>query len=309
MRIIKYKIVPLAIIILCLCSIEAASQAEIRHFFLLASAGDVRLYDKGKDAFNNLVKAGDEAVPYLITQLGRKNIRKVITAERALTEIGDDAVSNLIEALADTNKRIASISASILGNIGNRDALPSLMVAAQHGYSGLRGSACSALGDFRDTVAVTVLINALGDSIPGVRRAAALALGIIGTRRAIEPLFALLADTVYSVRYTAEGALTKIKHPKVRLIALASVDSAESPEKYHLIVVLGSTKSLEALDALEKYLQDADYHIRGFACEALGYFRGNWKVANMLKRTLWDNSEFVKIQAEKALNRFRKQKV
>ena len=67
-------------------------------------------------------------MPFLISQLRRKNIRKVLTAERALRAIGEDAVPYLIMALADTNKTVASLSARILGQIGDKRALP----AADH---------------------------------------------------------------------------------------------------------------------------------------------------------------------------------
>ena len=284
----------------------AASMEKIRHWFLLASAGDVRLYKKGEKARKKLARCGEKAVPFLISQLGRKNIRKVREAERALRAIGDDAVPYLIMALADTNKGIASLSARILGSTHNRDAVPPLMVAARYGYPGLRASACYALGKLGDTAAVPILIDALTDTIASVRRLAALSLGRLKDERAIEPLFSLLSDSSYAVRYTAQNAISKIDSKKALEIALAKVDSAEIPEKYHLIVLLGALKDEDALPTLEKFLQDTSPQIRGFACEALGYFRGNWRVANMLKHSLWDNSPFVKMKAENSLDRLKK---
>ena len=306
MKFFGNKTIVFTIIMASFCLSNAVSQEKIQHWFLLASAGDVRLYHKRDKALKNLCKSGEDAVPYLITQLGRKNIRKVINAERVLVKIGEPAVPYLIEALADTNKKIASISAQILGSIHDKRALPPLMVAARHGYIGLRASACGALGKFGDTSVVPILIDALSDTIPSVRRQAALSLGRIGDPRAIEPLFDVLDDSVYSVRYTAEYALEKIDTDTLLKIALARVDSARPLEKYHLIVILGSTRSDTALKILEKYLQDQDYFIRGFACEALASFRGDWRVANMLKRALWDNSEFVRMKAGSALDRFKK---
>ncbi len=284
----------------------AASMKKIKHWFLLASAGDVRLYAKGAKARKKLAKSGKKAVPFLITQLGRKNIRKVLEAERALRKMGDDAMPYLIMALADTNKGIASLSTRILGSVGNKDAIPPLMVAARYGYPGLRGSACYALGRLGDTVAVPILIDALTDTIASVRRLAALSLGRLGDKRAVEPLFALLSDSSYAVRYTAQNAIAKIDTRKALDIALEKLDSANIPEKYHLIVLLGAIKNEDALPTLEKLLQDSDPHIRGFACEALGHFRGNWRVANMLKHSLWDNSPFVQMKAENALGKIKK---
>ena len=302
----KNKIIVFTIILISFCVSNATSQEKIHHWFMLASTGDIRLFPKRDKALKNLSKSGEEAVPYLITQLGRKNIRKVINAERVLTKIGEPAVPYLIEALADTNKKIASISAGILGSIHDKRAIPPLMVAARHGYTGLRASACGALGRFDDTSAVPILIDALADTIPSVRREAAFSLGIIKDSRAIAPLFKVLDDSVYSVRYTAEYALEKIDTDELLEIALAEIDSAKPLEKYHIIVILGSTKSDKISNILEKYLQDQDYFIRGIACESLGFFRGNWRVANMLKRALWDNSEFVRMKAGRSLDKFKK---
>ncbi|RKZ32736.1 hypothetical protein DRQ33_05365 [bacterium] len=302
----KNKILLTVILFVGITTAGAVSQEKIRHWHLLASAGDIRLYEKREKAYEKLVKSDEDAVPYLITQLGRKNIRKVRTAERALRDIGETAVPHLIEALADTNDKIASLAASILGRIGDKRALPSLMVSARHGSIGLRASACGALGSFNDTSAVPVLIDALDDTIPSVRRKSALSLGKIKSPIAIDKLFTLLDDSVYSVRYTAESALAKIGTEKLLRLALEKIDSAKPLEKYHIIVLLGATRMKEALTTLERLLQAQDHYVRGFACEALGYFRGDWEVANMLKRALWDNSEFVRMKAQRALDKFRK---
>ena len=285
--------------------VSAASMEKIRHLFLLASAGDIRLQKKAKIAQKKLGKCGEDAVPFLISQLKRKNIRKVLTAERALRAIGEDAVPYLIMALADTNKTVASLSARILGQIGDKRALPALMVAARYGFPGLRASACYALGNFQDSAVVSVLIDALKDTVPAVRRYAALSLMKLGTRRAIKPLFELLADSSYGVRYTAERALAKIDTDTLFALALARLDSAQPPEKYHIISLIGAVRSDSALAVIGKLLQDQNYFVRGFACEALGYFRGNWRAANMLKRALWDNSEFVRMKARSALEKMK----
>lgn len=298
-------IVPLLIFLLIGSCVFGASYERIRHWFLLASAGDVRLYGRRDYARKKLVKAGEDAVPFLITQLGRKNIRKVREAERALKKIGKDAVPYLIEALADTNHSIASLSARILGSIGDHRAVAPLMVAARYGYPGLRASSCYALGRLRDTSAVPILIDALSDTLKSVRRLAALSLGKLKDVRAIEPMFALLADSFYSVRYTAQNAIANIDSRRAFELASARLDSAGLPEKYHLIVLLGAIGEEDALPILEKLLQDSDHRIRGFACEALRYFRGNWQVANMLKRSLWDNSPFVRMKALNALRRIK----
>ncbi len=295
----------LLLLFVCASLCDAVSMDRIQHWFLLASAGDVRLYEKGARARKKLGKAGEKAVPFLIRQLGRKNIRKVREAERALKSIGKPAVPYLVRALADTNRKIASLSALILGKIGDPAAVPPLMVTARYGYPGLRASSCNALGGLGDTSAVPILIDALSDTIPSVRRQAALSLGKLEDERAVEPLFELLADSSYAVRYTAQNALAKIDTRRAMEIALERLDSAKTLEKYHLIVLLGAIGDEEVLPFLEKLLQDTDPRIRGFACEALGFFRGKWRVANMLKRSLWDNSPFVQMKASNALNKIK----
>lgn len=298
----KDKIKILCVFLSLATILFALDTEEIRHLFLVASAGDVRLYPKAEKARKKLAKCGKKAVPFLIEQLGRRDIRNVREAENALRSIGKPAVPYLIAAMADTNEDIASTSAMILGDIADKGALPTLLVTARHGYPKLRAASCNALGKLGDTSAVPILIDALRDSIPSVRRNAALSLGKLKNVKAIEPLFALLRDSSYSVRYTAQEALTQIDTRKATEIAISKVDSAQGSEKYHLIVLLGALKDELVLPVLERYLQDQDQYLRGFACEALGHFRGNWRVANLLKRSLWDNSPFVRMKAYNALD-------
>lgn len=298
----------IATILLAPFFVYSASQEQLNQWFILASAGNVKLYAKAEKALTKIVKEGENAVPFLISQLDRKNIRKVITAERSLKQIGKAAVPLLIRALADTNESIAYMSASILGDIRDKRAILPLMVAAHHKSPTIRGSACDALGKLGDTSAVNVLVQCLKDSIPGVRRKAALALGKIGDVRALLPILPLLWDEQYSVRYTAENAIANMQPDSVFNIVSALLDTASAPAKYHLIVLLGRTNKKDAITKLQILLHDSDIWIRGYACEALGYIRGDWQVANMLKSALWDNSLFVKMKSLRALEEIKAKK-
>ena len=277
----------------------------IEHQFLLASASDFRLQPKQKKALKKLASYDEEAMEYLIGQFDRKDIRKRKTIIAAAEMIGDDAEDALLNELGGTNPKHSAFAAYILGKICSHKAVVPLMLATKSSYTPLRVNACLALGNIGDTAAVDNLIAALSDTTPAVRRTAALSLGKLKSKKAIPYLIGLLGDEGYAIRYTASYAIAAIGDTLSADTLLAMLGQAKTPERYHIVETVGLLHPSLALTDLMKLTEDTDYMTRGFVCQALGNYRGNYKVANSLKKALSDTSPFVRMMAENSLKSLR----
>ena len=121
------------------------------------------------------------------------------------------------------------------------------------------------------------------------------------------PLVELLADSSADVRYSASYAIASIGGDSVDILLIERLDSDSTGEieRYHIIETLGLLRSNDARPILFKLLDDPFYLNRGFSCQALGHYRGDYEVANALKRCLHDASGFVQMMANEALKSIR----
>ena len=135
-------------------------------------------------------------------------------AALALITLGNEQGWNyLITALGDKNNwYIRSITAEVLGEIGDQRAVEPLIAALKDNTWKVRINAMEALGKIGDQRAVEPLIAALKDT--DVRGIAAGVLGKIGDQRAVEPLKAVLKDYDKYVRNSALEALEDIDSRK-----------------------------------------------------------------------------------------------
>ncbi len=294
------KYIILAIFIINI-SLWSSSENRYQKWFAIASMEDIKFKVEGKKAFENLISAGSDAAPYLISQLGRSNPNKHDKAMEILINIDKNAVPYLIESLSDTSNRVSSSVAKLLGEIRDKRAVPSLKLAAMHGNADLKSNSCWALGQINDKTSTAILVGALTDQSSYVRLSAAHALGNLKSNNSIEPLFKLLSDVNYSVRLAAFDALSRMPYKQIAEISTNRIEISEPPEKYFLIVLVGTCDNDDSLNTLEPLLQSTDQFIRGFTCEALSYRRGNYRAANLLKKALWDSSPFVRMKARNSL--------
>ncbi len=294
----KYIILAIFIINIPLWS---SSENRYQKWFAIVSMEDIRFKVEEKRAYENLVSAGSDAAPYLISQLGRSNPKIHDKAMEILINIDKNAVPYLIESLSDTSNKVSSSAAELLGEIGDKRAVPSLKLAAMHGNEDLKSNSCWALGQINNKTSTAILVGALNDQSSYVRLSAAYALGNLKSINSIEPLFKLLSDVNYSVRLAAFDALSRMPYKQIAEISTNRIEISEPPEKYFLIVLVGTCDSDNSLNTLEPLLQSTDQFIRGFTCEALSYRRGNYRAANLLKKALWDSSPFVRMKARNSL--------
>jgi len=279
------------------------SESELRRQFLILSARDIEYYPEHHIAKKRLIKEGSKAAEVAVTYIERDDPGKLVAIETVVVGVGEDAIPPLLKVLSNPDQDAASFAAYLLGEIGGRETAVPLMLAAKSSNIRLRSVAIGALGKCEDTTATPILLEALSDSLPSVRRRAASSLGELGDSRAVDKLISLLEDSSASVRYTASYALAKIGDGEVTLILLSKIEenNGGSLGRYHIIETLGMLRDESAVPVLLDLLDDPLYLNRGFACQALGHFRGNYRVANALKRSLNDASEFVRMMAGNAL--------
>jgi len=282
-------------------------RAEIRHQFLILSAGDIRYYEFHEKAKKKLYRSGSDAIAVSLEYMGRKSPRKANAIKQIAEGVGEDAVEPLTYILTRPDEDNAAFAAYLLGKIGSKSGAVPLMLAAKSSSEDVRSAAVGALGSCKDTSAVPILIEALSDSLSSVRRKAAYSLGQLEDERGIYPLIELLSDSCADVRYAASNAIAAVggKDATIKLLEKLEDNSLDEFERYHIIQTLGLLGSNDALPILFELLEDTHYLNRGFSCQALGYFRGDFEVANALKRSLHDASGFVQMMAREALDSMR----
>ena len=132
------------------------------------------------EAVRGLAGAGDPAcIPILISALENDQWQVRSEAYDALVRLGDQAVPALLEALGDIHRPLVGSVILILGAIrapGSADSLIRLMESDED----LAGYAIWALGEIGDARASTPLLKRLSDSRAAIRSAAEDALRKIG---------------------------------------------------------------------------------------------------------------------------------
>jgi hypothetical protein len=125
------------------------------------------------------------------------------------------AVSRLLAGLKGSDVEIAKASALALGNIGQKDTVPTLIQAMKNGQPDLRPAAAKALGVLGalhgDFTIVDPLLDTLKTDDVALKTEVAWALGKLPDRRAYDPLFSL-QKSLYHVRENdADPKLVKLK--------------------------------------------------------------------------------------------------
>ena len=125
------------------------------------------------------------------------------------------AVSRLLAGLQGNDIEIAKASALALGNIGQKDTVPTLIQTMKTGQPELRPVAAKALGVLGalhgDFTIVDPLLDTLKTDDVSLKTEVAWALGKLPDRKAYDPLFAL-QKSLYHVRENdADPKLVKLK--------------------------------------------------------------------------------------------------
>ena len=224
-------------------------------------------------------------------------------AAKALSEIGNiQAVDSLITALNNSNSSVRCNSVVALGEIGNARAVDSLIASLNDSDSSVRMYAVGALGKIGNARAVDSLIATLNDSDHFVRWNAAKTLGKIGNAQAVDSLIASLNDSDSSVRMYAVGALGKIGNARAVDSLIAALNDSDHFVRWNAAKTLGEIGNGKTVDSLIAALNDSDSYVRRKAAEALGKIENVTAVDGLIV-ALNDSDSYVRRKAAEALGK------
>ncbi len=187
-----------------------------------------------------------------------------------LIRAGDTAIPPLSEMLKDSNAVIREFSADALGKIGNIHSVKYLIPLLEDSVARVRNSAAQALGHIGSEDALPVLMRMLQDPIdPGLRSWICDALGNIGSESAWEQLVPELKDSRWWHRNMVLNALTKINTKKAMPQVIAALQDENPNVRRNAVMILLRAKPPDARSALEAVLTDEDFETRFYARQAL----------------------------------------
>jgi HEAT repeat protein len=166
-----------------------------------------------------------------LDELGQEAIEELITA-MADIEIGDDAadwvkVKAFVRALNADLPELRMAAANAIGELAVPDAVPKVVERFEDPDPRVRARAARACRNIGDARATQPLTGLLGDPKAAVRVEAAEALGRIGNREALQALLQLYDDDSEQVRRIAVRGFGKFRNDRpVEYLAEAMTDES-----------------------------------------------------------------------------------
>lgn len=222
-------------------------------------------FRKSETVYLVLNQLGGEVVDELVRRIADtdcQHARKALTT--ALLRMGAPALRPLLSLLNDDRRRMARVAAAVLGDMGNRDAVKGLTLAAYHTDSRIRFESIRSLAQIGGKEATDVLLDLLEDNNKAVRRQTILWLGISGNERALQPLMDLvgrrdLRGRLFTLKKEALLAIGRIGdrralEPLFRLVRKRRLLAASRWEELKVLAVetIGRLGGEAARDFLEK---------------------------------------------------------
>ncbi len=177
-------------------------------------------------------------------------------ASAALSDLGTEGMDHLLAGLRSWNKdtRLGIIEA--LGEIGDPEAVPTLVPLLQDRSNEIRWETALALGEIGDARAVEPLRGALRDPDRYVRYGAAVALEKLDWSPASREDYALLLNGKQEWDSLAEMGAAAIGPLSV------SAADLEPSVRIHAVQTLGEIGNQKAIPALYRALRDIDGQVR-----------------------------------------------
>jgi HEAT repeat protein len=251
-----------------------------------------------------------KSVNFLIKQLSNPSPRIRQAAKQGLIKGAKPITISLIVKLLDSQEASLRSQAMEILTASHRVSLPLLLSLIQDKDKDIRILSATILGEIKDTQAVKPLVSRLSDDCANVRYAAAEALGKIGDSEAIHPLIRLAKNDPWSA-YAAVTALGKMRAKSATKFL---EDLADSNEWLQPVVVraLGDISATSSVSYLVKSFHSSNPLIRQEATISLAKIDQNHKlgilpqldlekVLKLLRASLEDEDLDSQITAIKAL--------
>ncbi|MCD6097919.1 HEAT repeat domain-containing protein [bacterium] len=295
------RIVTTVISLILLASCVTADENKLLHAFLVASSDDAELSPFRRKAIAELIDGGEKTVDMLVGFLATEDEREREAIKEVFRCISKDAEGTLLRLLADKDRKKVAFVVELLGEIKAEQSVIPLILLLNDPATCIRAAAAASLGKIGDPVAADALLEALSDSAYLVRENAAYSLGMLQRNEAVPYLITALSDSCFAVRYAASWALARLDSQEALDSLNALLDVEDELTKAYIVETIGAMRDTSELPLIFSLLENPSSRTRGFACDALSYFRGNWRVANRLKQALHDPSPFVRMKANQAL--------
>lgn len=251
----------------------------------------------------NLPSIAETEVEKFIHDLGEENSSLQMKAHMALFSMGTAARDALINALNNSNPRIQSEAAFLLGSLGDSKAVGPLILKLRDKDIQVRSYSSWALGKITDARAVDPLIEALMDTSSLVRESAAFALSEIRDKKAVEPMIqALQREGDPYVRGQMANFLGDFNDSRAVEPLILALNDENATVRAEAAMSLGKTKDPIVLEPLIEALQDPDEAVRAAVARTLGEI-GDTRAIEHLTMALNDSSSWVRESSAYALGK------
>ncbi len=216
------------------------------------------------------------AVNPLIALLTDRNKDVRAAAVEALGDIEDpSAVSAIARAVSDESPDVRQEALNALSRFTESEEVkPSHVTSALRDVRPqLRSKAAEILGELGDRSVVPTLIPMLKDSSADVRHEVVHALEHLNDRSAGTALLTVLHDENADVRGSAVSALRELKFTIPERELLTLFEDSNADVRKSAIQYVGDNSSVAFVPALKKLIEDSDSDVREEAVDALGQMR------------------------------------
>lgn len=248
-----------------------ARGGEAAAFRELVSLLAVKEKDVSGRAYSILTGLGQPAIPYLRDEIATADTEKREHVIAALGNLKDkEAVPTIGRVLGDRTLGRRYVAAWALGEIGAPAGIGALMSALDDDDAEVRRYATRSLIKL-NLEAVEPLISFLSEASPRAAAGAVRALGDIGDRRAAEPLLTQISGVN---RRDVFLALGKLKDPRAEAALLSGLTDADWQVRMNAAMALGPIGGAAAAQGLTKTLEDDVMVVREWSARSLEMMTG-----------------------------------
>lgn len=187
-----------------------------------------------------------------------------------LVHIGKTGLSELLSIVAERNPATICDAVKVLGRIGDKRAVPSLLMAMEHADVRLRRTVLEALGLLGDRSALGKIVAAISDPDESVQLSALQAVQRVPDLRAVKPIISILHSTQNSaLKLQSVNALATCGSQKAVVILTALLPDADAELQKAIAKALCQLGSPEAAETLATLLEVDDLSVVTIALTGL----------------------------------------
>jgi len=230
---------------------------------------------------------------------------KEVLEETLIKVLAERTPIDLLLSILHKGAEVSVEAAKILGSLGEKAPLESIIAALKAGHMYVRILAIQVIEDLGSNAPIGALVEALDDDVP-VLNAAVRALGKLGIYGPIERLVGTWDDYIWWMRAVAAEILGNAGiHTSVKPL-VAVLNDGDARVKIAVIEALGKLGERVPVKSLTAVLNDEDAEIRIAVVEALGKLGERVPVKSLIA-VLNDKDAKVRIAVIEALGKLGEQ--